>query len=108
MIDSNPKRVTIELTRREDRAMLRSNPSARSDAEAWRGVSLTKRLPPASSPPSCFGPNAINLNPRCPANIPHYWLAVGHMSRFSGLGGLMHHELLGRRYAATPLRSALG
>ncbi len=42
----------------EDRALLRSNPSARSDAGTGAGVQTTSRLPPT---PTCSGPKAQNL-----------------------------------------------
>ena len=67
--------------------MLRSNPSARPGAEAWWGVSRHGTRPPALQPTSCFGSNAINLNPRYTAKTPLYWLAVRHMSGSSGRKG---------------------
>ena len=80
MLDCLFPMATIKSTRREDRAMLRSNPSARAGAEAWWGVSRHGTRPPALQPTSCFGSNAINLNPRYRAKTPLYWLAVRHMS----------------------------
>ncbi len=90
MIDQHVAFAIIRSSRREDRAMLRSGhrpkvgPSARSVAEARPGVALQLRLPP-SQPKPCFSPYAINLNPRSPNNTPLYRVAIGHMSRSSGL-----------------------
>ncbi len=88
MIDQHVAFAIIRSSRREDRAMLRSNPSARSVAEARPGVALQLRLPP-SQPKPCFSPNAINLNPRSPNNTPLYRVAVGHMSRSPGLSSVL-------------------
>ena len=83
MVDYFQQQMTITETRREDRAMLRSNPSARPGAEAWMGVSLNRRLPPAFYRP-CFGANAINLNGFVPTKTLLHWGAVGHMSSNAG------------------------
>ncbi len=88
MIDQHVAFAIIRSSRREDRAMLRSNPSARSVAEARPGAALQLRLPP-SQPKPCFSPYAINLNPRSPNNTPLYWVAVGHMSRSPGLSSVL-------------------
>ena len=62
-----PKQVRVDDRRRcrriaaiggEDRALLRSNPSARSDAGTGAGVQTTSRLPPT---PTCSGGKAQNL-----------------------------------------------
>jgi hypothetical protein len=56
--------LIITLARREDRALLGSNPSARPGAEACREAA-DPRLPcqPRPISPICFGSNA--LNPPC-------------------------------------------
>ena len=75
------------LSRREDRALLRSNPSARPAAETWPGASPTRGSRHAPLP--CFGRDAINL--RAPGAAPSTTLfpistgAVRHMSGSSGL-----------------------
>lgn len=85
MIDKGLQTATIQRAGREDRAILRRNPSARPGAEAWWGVSRHGTRPPALQPTPCFGVNAINLNPRYSAKTPPHWLAVRHMSTSSWL-----------------------
>ncbi len=85
MIDNGLQTATIQRAGREDRAILRRNPSARPGAEAWWGVSRHGTRPPALQPTPCFGVSAINLNPRYSAKTPLHWLAVRHMSTSSWL-----------------------
>lgn len=87
MIDKGLQTATIQRAGREDRAILRRNPSARPGAQAWWGVSRHGTRPPALQPTPCFGVNAINLNPRYSAKTPPHWLAVRHMSTSSWLSG---------------------
>ena len=58
MIDDVRRVATMRVVGREDRALLRSNPSARADAGTWAGASARRRLL-LSSP--CSGSEAINL-----------------------------------------------
>lgn len=58
MIDDVRRVATIGVVGREDRALLRSNPSVRSDAGTWAGASARRRL--LSSSP-CSGSEALNL-----------------------------------------------
>jgi len=60
MIDIRAMIDKILFVSREDRAMLRSNPSARTDADAWRGVSFLSVLPTCGNL-LCIGFKAINL-----------------------------------------------
>jgi hypothetical protein len=67
------KALIIIPTRREDRALLGSNPSAQPGAEAW-GEAAVPRLPlsPLFTSWTCFGPKAQNppscfSTPRFPA-----------------------------------------
>ena len=60
MLDLSKSRVKIVSIGPEDRALLRSNPSAGAEAGRWTGGGA--RLTPRSSRPS-FGPKAINLLP---------------------------------------------
>jgi hypothetical protein len=58
MIDEIRMGVTMCVVGREDRALLRSNPSARSDAGTWAGASARQGL---LSPSPCSGSEALNL-----------------------------------------------
>ena len=49
---------TMKAVGREDRAMLRSNPSARADARAWAAVLASLLI----FAPHAWAANAINLN----------------------------------------------
>ncbi len=91
MIDNGLQTATIQRAGREDRAILRRNPSARPGAEAWWGVSRHGTRPPALQPTPCFGVSAINLNPRYSAKTPLHWLAVRHMSTSSWLPGTKYY-----------------
>ena len=75
-VDSQGGAETMLYTGGEDRALLRSNPSARAGAEAWSGGCPTGR-PPLS--PTCSGHKASNLGVwgRAPRQ---YTGPVGHMS----------------------------
>lgn len=57
-LDDRLRHWTIALIGGEDRALLRSNPSARSDAGTEAGVRTTSGLPPT---PTCSGHKAQNL-----------------------------------------------
>ena len=89
MLDASSPGPIIHIGRREDRALLRSNPSARPAAETWPGAVLQGRLPPCFQTP-CFGLNAINLRDWAPAQarffLPPLTGAVRHMSGSSGRG----------------------
>jgi len=86
MLDFNSRENRIELVDREDRALLRSNPSARSMPEDGQEHVLDRML---LLPRSSFGRKAINLLNWCeaPTKVKHTKssLPVGHMSRFNGL-----------------------
>jgi len=88
MVDVADRCGTMPMVGREDRALLRSNPSARSDARAWPGASPPTMRPLPSL--SCLGPKAINLRSegaaRRTAKTPSPHLAVGHMCRFPARG----------------------
>jgi len=77
---------TMWHVRREDRALLESNPSARSDAGGWTGASVYSAPPP--SHPS-IGHKAINSRSegiaRGTAKNLLYRTPVGHMSVSLGL-----------------------
>jgi len=60
MLDLADPCQTMQAVGREDRALLRSNPSARSDAGRWTGASARRALPPSQA---SLGPKAINLCP---------------------------------------------
>ena len=82
--------VAPPSTTREDRATLRSDPSARAGAGKWAGVFARRGLPPPAPVTTFSGPNAINLTwciapPRCRFSAPAPISAVGHISRSSGL-----------------------
>ena len=62
--------ITLLPSGREDRALLRSNPSARAVAGAERGAVLEPRLPLPCANPSCTGSKAQNLRAAGPAR-PH-------------------------------------
>ena len=85
MLDLANDAVTMVSVNREDRAMLRSNSSARSDASGWTGASAWRALP--SSRPS-IGSKAKNLRSegvaRRTANNPARTVAVRHMSTSQG------------------------
>ena len=81
MIDADRGRFTMWHVGREDRALLRSNPSARTDAGTWTGASPSAGRPfrlimfwPQSDKPRGLGGRAPKVNPR----------AVGHMSSTCG------------------------
>ena len=57
-LDDRLRHRTIAIVGGEDRALLRSNPSARSDAGTGTGVSPLARRP---STPTCSGHKALNL-----------------------------------------------
>ena len=59
MIESRRPRRIMNDVRREDRALLRSNPSARRDAGRWTGASATAD---ASSLPFIFRPQSEKPN----------------------------------------------
>lgn len=82
MLDLSKTMVKMGLVGREDRALLRSNPSARADAGRWTGDRASAK--PLSSH-SSSGLDAINLFPTRPwtvgmaGNVQKY-RPVGHMS----------------------------
>ena len=87
MLDLANDAVTMVSVNREDRAMLRSNSSARFDAGRWLGASACEAFP-ASGP--SLGSKAENLRswgaaPRA-AKTGRAARPVGHMSTSSGLG----------------------
>lgn len=82
MIDWRRRTVTITQVGREDRALLRSTPSARSDAGTWTGTSPFHEECP--SPPSLFWPESEKprgSGGRAPRNAVR---AVCHMSTSRG------------------------
>ena len=86
MLDLDAFPVTINSGRREDKALLRSNLSARPAAGVWSGVLLQRGLPILFPPDS--GPNALNLPrgaaPRTTRSFPFPPGAVRHMSGSTG------------------------
>jgi len=60
MIDSQVSLNRIHFIGREDRALLRSNSSARTDVDAWRGASFLRVLPTCLNQ-LCIDSKAINL-----------------------------------------------
>ena len=84
MFDFNNRQIRIVLVDREDRAMLRSNLSARSMPEDGQEHVLYHMLLPSRS---SFGRKAINLFNWCeaPTKVKHTKssLPVGHMSGFN-------------------------
>ena len=87
MLDFNNLQNRIELIDREDRALLRSNPSARSMPEDGQGHMLDHVL---LSSCSSFGRKAINLLDWCEAPTKVKQVndrpPVGHMSVFNVRG----------------------
>ena len=87
MLDFNSLQNRIELIDREDRALLRSNPSARSMPEDGQERMLYHMLLPSRS---SFGSKAINLLSWCFAPTKVKQLKgsppVGHMSVFNVRG----------------------
>ena len=53
MVDLRCRSETMAIAGREDRALLRSNPSARADAGTWAGAGLLERPLPSLS--TCSG-----------------------------------------------------
>ncbi len=84
MLDFNSRENRIELVDREDRALLRSNPSARSMPEDGQEHVLDRML---LLPRSSFGRKAINLLNWCEAPTRVKQVKdrppVGHMSVFN-------------------------
>ncbi len=85
MLDYLSLMTTIKRSRREDRAMLRSNPSGRPGTKHFRESLVNRGSHQLLATTPCFGPNAINLNPFHTQIIPFYWVSVGHISRSPGL-----------------------
>lgn len=85
MLDFNDKQSRIIRIGREDRAMLRSNLSARSMPEDGQEHGLYHMLLPSRS---SFGCKAVNLLNWCqaPTEVKHTKSSapVGHMSVFNG------------------------
>ena len=82
LLDDRRRGRTMVIIGGEDRALLRSNPSARSDAGTEAGVQTTSELPPT---PTCSGRKAQNLGG--PGAEPPQRLqprAVCHLARSSG------------------------
>ena len=88
MLDFHSRQNRIMLVGREDRAMLRSNPSARSMPEDGQEHMLCHMLLPSRS---SFGCKAINLLDWCEAPTKvkqaRERAPVGHMSLFNVLLG---------------------
>ena len=84
MLDFNNSKSRIEIIDQEDRALLRSNPSAWSMPEDGQGHVLSHMLLPSRS---SFGYKAINLLSWCEAPISvkqaKSSAPVGHMSVLS-------------------------
>ena len=107
MIDEIRMGVTMCVVGREDRALLRSNPSARSDAGTWAGASARQGL---LSPSPCSGSEALNLGvwgraptPRSGARTP---TGVPYGNIFRG-GNNSRPANQGLRFAA-PLATIVG
>src|SRR5262245_38161919 len=86
MLDLHVFPVTIHSGRREDKALLRSNLSARPAAGVWSGVLLQRGLPILFPPDS--GQYALNLvrgvAPNSASSSPFPPGAVRHMSGSTG------------------------
>lgn len=83
MIDADHPETTIAAVGREDRALLRSNPSARTGAGTWTGASPSPARRPA--PPTLFWPESDKpwgSGGQAPSH-PHR--AVCHLARSTGL-----------------------
>src|SRR5271157_3602141 len=96
VLDLVPDQPTMDRSRREDRALLRSNPSAWPAAETWPGVSFPGRLP-TCIPLPCFGQNAINLRARGAApSTTLFPVPIGAVRHMSGSAGhLLPQEKVG-------------
>ena len=85
MLDSVSQAATMQRARREDRAMLRSNPSARPGPKHGRESPVHGGSRQLLPPTPCFGPKAINLHPPFYPFYPSIGSPGKHMSGCTGL-----------------------